>query len=196
MDTSYNLTPLLLNQRQLQRVLSKERMRADRESNCFGLIILRVIDLKSVRPTTLKLAKLLHRRLRDTDEKGHLNYGRIGVVLPATDEDGTQLVLADILRQAAEHGLPIEGEAFVYPERPKRSGSNANNETSGRRSSPHSDTVEMLPEEVEERLWRQSRIHEWMLYRRRCWLQLIRLGNAHWMCWPRPWDCCSAHRSS
>lgn len=31
-------TPLLLNQRQLQRVLGKERMR-DRESNCFGLII-------------------------------------------------------------------------------------------------------------------------------------------------------------
>lgn len=138
-------TPLLLNQRQLQRLLSKERMRADRDSSCFGLIILRVIDLKSVRATTLKLAKLLHRRLRDTDEKGHLNYGRIGVVLPATGEDGTQLVLADILRRAADLGLPIEGEAFVYPERPKRvSTSNTHSDSS------HSDTVTMLPDEVEE----------------------------------------------
>ncbi len=132
-------TPLLLNQRELQRVLSKERMRADRQSSCFGLIILRVTDLKSVRPITLKLAKLLHRRLRETDEKGHLNPGRIGVVLPATDEDGTQLVLADILRQAAEEHLPIEGEAFVYPERPKRP-----------EHSSSADTVEMLPEEVAE----------------------------------------------
>lgn len=132
-------TPLLLNQRQLQRVLSKERMRADRESNCFGLIILRVTDMKSVRGITLKLAKLLHRRLRETDEKGHLNYGRIGVVLPATGEEGTQLVLADILRQAAELHLSIEGEAFVYPERPKRPGT----------KHAHTDTVEMLPEEVD-----------------------------------------------
>ena len=138
-------TPLLLNQRQLQRLLSKERMRADRDSSCFGLIILRVIDLKSVRATTLKLAKLLHRRLRDTDEKGHLNYGRIGVVLPATGEDGTQLVLADILRRAAELGLPIEGEAFVYPERPKRvNSSNTHSDNSC------SDTVAMLPDEIEE----------------------------------------------
>jgi lipopolysaccharide/colanic/teichoic acid biosynthesis glycosyltransferase len=132
-------TPLLLNQRQLQRVLSKERMRADRQSSCFGLIILRISDLKAVRPTTLKLAKMLHRRLRETDEKGHLNYGRIGVVLPATGEEGTQLVLADILRQAAELGLPIEGEAFVYPERPNRP----------QPTDSFGDTVEMLPEEVE-----------------------------------------------
>ncbi len=133
-------TPLLLNQRQLQRVLGKERLRADRDSNCFGLIILRVTDMKSVRATTLKLAKLLHRRLRETDEKGHLNYGRIGVVLPATGEEGTQLVLADILRQAANLHLPIEGEAFVYPERPKRPGIGRAND----------DTIEMLPGEVIE----------------------------------------------
>ena len=134
-----NWTPLLLNQRELQRVLSKERMRADRESNCFGLIILRVTDMKLVRPVTLKLAKLLHRRLRETDEKGHLNYGRIGVVLPATGEEGTQLVLADILRQAAEMRLPIEGEAFVYPDRTSRPGG----------PSSFSDSVELLPEEIQ-----------------------------------------------
>jgi lipopolysaccharide/colanic/teichoic acid biosynthesis glycosyltransferase len=113
-------TPLLLTQRQLQRVLAKERMRADREGNVFGLIILRVVDLRNVRMTSLKLAKILHHRLRETDEKGHLNYGRIGVVLPSTNDEGTQLVLADVLRLAAAAGLPIEGEAFVYPERPRR----------------------------------------------------------------------------
>ncbi|MGN6545307.1 MAG: sugar transferase [Aureliella sp.] len=113
-------TPLLLSQRQLQRVLAKERLRADREQGVFGLIILRIVDMRDVRTTSVKLAKLLHRRLRETDEKGHLNYGRIGVVLPCTNDEGTQLVLADLLRLAAAASLPIDGEAFVYPERPGR----------------------------------------------------------------------------
>ncbi|MCC6508595.1 MAG: sugar transferase [Pirellulaceae bacterium] len=132
---------MLLNQRQLQRVLAKERLRADREESCFGLIILRVVDLRNVRGTSLKLAKLLHRRLRETDEKGHLNYGRIGVVLPATGEVGTQLVLADILRLAAEAKLPIEGEAFVYPERPRRFDDKSND-------SSMDDTVEVLSDQT------------------------------------------------
>ncbi len=129
-------TPLLLSQRQLQRVLTKERMRADREETYFGLIILRVLDLRESRMCTVKLAKILHRRLRETDEKGHLNHGRIGVVLPTTDDDGTQQVLSDLLRLAAKAGLKISGEAFVYPElRTKR-----------RHSSriEHDDTVDML----------------------------------------------------
>lgn len=113
-------TPLLLTQRQLQRVLAKERMRADREGSVFGLIIVRVVDLRNVRMTSLKLARILHHRLRETDEKGHLNYGRLGIVLPSTDDEGTQLVLADVLRLAAAAKLPVEGEAFVYPERPRR----------------------------------------------------------------------------
>lgn len=113
-------TPLLLTQRQLQRVLAKERMRADREGNVFGLIILRIVDLHKVRTTSLKLARILHHRLRETDERGHLNYGRLGVMLPSTDDEGTQLVLADILALAAVANLPVEGEAFVYPERPRR----------------------------------------------------------------------------
>lgn len=113
-------TPLLLSQRQLQRVLAKERLRADREQSVFGLIILRVVDMRNVRTTSVRLAKLLHRRLRESDEKGHLNYGRIGVVLPCTDDEGTQLVLSDLLRLAACAKLPIEGEAFVYPEQPNR----------------------------------------------------------------------------
>jgi lipopolysaccharide/colanic/teichoic acid biosynthesis glycosyltransferase len=100
--------------------LAKERLRADREQGVFGLIILRIVDMRDVRPTSIKLAKLLHRRLRETDEKGHLNYGRIGVVLPCTDDEGTQLVLADVLRLASAAQLRIDGEAFVYPERPSR----------------------------------------------------------------------------
>lgn len=133
-------TPLLLSQRQLQRVLAKERLRADREDGVFGLIILRIVDMRHVRATSIKLAKLLHRRLRETDEKGHLNYGRIGVVLPCTNDEGTQLVLADVLRLAAAAQLPVEGEAFVYPERP-RSGDHASED---REEVPADSSLESL----------------------------------------------------
>lgn len=115
-------TPLLLSQRQLQRVLAKERMRADRDQSVFSLIILRVAEMRDVQRTSVKLARILHRRLRETDEKGHLNFGRIGVVLPSTEDPGAQLVLSDILRLANESGLHIEGETFVYPEEGRRGG--------------------------------------------------------------------------
>lgn len=108
-------TPLLLNQRQFQRVLSKERVRADRTDEAFGFIILRLTEFKRIRGDTIKLAKLLHRRLRETDEKGHLGKGRLGVVLPATDSRGTELVLESILDLALQADLKLEGESFVYP---------------------------------------------------------------------------------
>jgi lipopolysaccharide/colanic/teichoic acid biosynthesis glycosyltransferase len=82
----------------------------------FGFIILRLCDMHGA-PSQIKLlAKILHQRLRDTDEKGHLGPGRIGVLLPATDTAGTTLVLNQLLQLAHQHGLKIDGEAFVYPE--------------------------------------------------------------------------------
>ena len=109
-------TPLLQNQREFQRTLSKERSRVDRIGGLFGFIILRLKVLDNARGQTQQLARLLHRRLRETDEKGHLGIGRIGVMLPATDSAATQFVMDDIVRLAAIQGLRIDAEAFVYPE--------------------------------------------------------------------------------
>lgn len=110
-------TPLLQSQREFQRTLSKERSRADREDGLFGFIILRLLDLHGAKSQTKQLARLLHRRLRQTDEKGHLGPGRIGILLPSTPNKATQAVLDDILQLARLHRLCIEGEAFVYPDR-------------------------------------------------------------------------------
>ena len=121
-------TPLLLNQREFQRALAKERSRVERDGNCFGFIILRLQNLNDVRRQSVQLAKLLHRRLRDSDEKGHLGVGRIGVMLPSTGSVASEYVLEDLLRLARLQGLAIEGEAFVYPdqESPKE---NSNSDT-------------------------------------------------------------------
>ncbi len=107
---------LLLCQREFQRVLSKERSRVDRHGGLFGFIILRLCDMQGAKAQIRLLAKLLHRRLRDTDEKGHLGPGRVGIVLPSTDSFGTSLVLAQLLEIAKRAGLAIDGEAFVYPD--------------------------------------------------------------------------------
>ena len=111
---------MLLSQRQFQRVLEKERIRADRTEGEFGFVILRFTDFSDLRSRSIKLAKVLHRRLRVTDEKGHLGVGRIGVVLPCTNPAGTELVLENILSHARSAGLAIEGEWFVYPDNDQR----------------------------------------------------------------------------
>lgn len=109
-------TPLLQSQREFQRTLSKERSRVDRDGQCFGLLILRLQSLSNAKRQSVKLARLLHVRLRDTDEVGHLGYGRLGVMLPATSAMAAELVLGDVLQLVRRNGLEIEGESFVYPD--------------------------------------------------------------------------------
>lgn len=110
-------TPLLENQREFQRTLAKERSRVDRDGGYFGFVILRFTHLHDVRGQSIHLAKILHRRLRTIDEKGHLGYGRLGLMLPMTTQLGCELVLANVLRMASSAGIKVEGEALVYPER-------------------------------------------------------------------------------
>jgi lipopolysaccharide/colanic/teichoic acid biosynthesis glycosyltransferase len=109
-------TPLLQNQREFQRTLAKERSRVDRDGTFFGFVILRLTNLTDAKRQTVELAKLLHKRLRDTDEKGHLGLGRIGLILPATNSSSSEYVLSAVLRLAGSQGLKIDGEFFVYPE--------------------------------------------------------------------------------
>jgi lipopolysaccharide/colanic/teichoic acid biosynthesis glycosyltransferase len=73
--------------------------------------------MHGARSQVKSLAKILHRRLRDTDEKGHLGPGRMGIILPATDSAETLLILNQLLRLAYQNGLSIDGEAFVYPDK-------------------------------------------------------------------------------
>jgi lipopolysaccharide/colanic/teichoic acid biosynthesis glycosyltransferase len=81
------------------------------------MVILRLLDLRGTIHQTRSIAKLLHQRLRDTDEKGHLGPGRIGVMLAATDLTGTTVVAQQLMILAKKAGLRIEIEWFVYPDR-------------------------------------------------------------------------------
>lgn len=113
-------TPLLQNQREFQRSVAKERARVDRNGKCFGFIVLRVQDVAQARADTIQVARILHKRLRETDEKGHLGPGRLGILLPETGAEEADYVLVDLLKLLGEKDLRVEGEVFVYPDQGDR----------------------------------------------------------------------------
>ncbi|MEM7477238.1 MAG: sugar transferase [Planctomycetota bacterium] len=109
-------TPLILSQREFQRCLAKERARVDRNGNSFGVIVLRLESTDDIRGKTIQLGKLLHRRLRETDEKGHLSRESIAVLLPETSLKNTAVVFNNILELARRDVGSVDGEYFSYPE--------------------------------------------------------------------------------
>ena len=121
----------------MELVLTKERMRCDRHNQYFSLI---VIQLKNESRSESKhqlclLAKLLHKRLRLTDERGLLLKGGVGVMLPMTELHGARVVFNSILQTASQSGLNLEAEIFTYSGRESSHSSN-----DGEYPSPDSDS--------------------------------------------------------
>jgi lipopolysaccharide/colanic/teichoic acid biosynthesis glycosyltransferase len=109
-------SPLLLSPRDMEHAIVKERMRCDRHAQYFSLVVLQVNrapDL-SVSKQIRILARLLHKRLRMTDEKGMLLKGGVGVLLPMTDLHGANTVRNWILETSDDYGLSIEADVFSY----------------------------------------------------------------------------------
>ena len=93
-------------------LLSKERMRCDRFSQFFSLI---VIDMDASDSVDFKaLVEILNKRLRLTDEKGLLLKGGVGVLLPMTDLRGAKVVLQSIRQIAGRRGMEFAADVFTY----------------------------------------------------------------------------------
>jgi lipopolysaccharide/colanic/teichoic acid biosynthesis glycosyltransferase len=144
-------TPLLLSPKSMELTLTKERMRCDRHGHFFSLI---VIQIKSsgaeYRSQVRLLAKMLHKRLRLTDEKGLLLKGGLGVLLPMTDWHGAKVVVGSIRQTAAANGLAIEAEVFTYSGRENSSNNNGSNLHSDSDSEIILDEVSSLEDTVVE----------------------------------------------
>ncbi len=106
-------SPLLLSPKAMEFTLAKERMRCDRHGHFFSLLVLQLpYDISRIQLQLL--AKILHRRLRITDEKGMLLKGGIGVLLPMTDIHGAKVVMNAISHSALRNGIDIDAEIFTY----------------------------------------------------------------------------------
>lgn len=109
-------TDRFLSATDMERMLSKERVRCDRYEQYFSLIIVHFNQVPEVTQTTqeLSLIRFLSTKLRLIDDFGVLKNGGIGVLLPMTDLEGGKVVLRKILDHAEQHGLSIEADVFAY----------------------------------------------------------------------------------
>ena len=107
---------LLLSPKAMELALTKERMRCDRFGQFFSLIVIQLDHATSGDSASQirLLAKILHKRLRLTDEKGLLLKGGLGVLLPMTESNGANVVLYSIIHAAKRNSLTFEAEVFTY----------------------------------------------------------------------------------
>jgi len=110
----FQQTSLLLPQNEFQHLLQYERIRADRSGQGFTLI---AITPCSQAPTfSSVLTKVLSRRLRELDSVGHLDDGRLGILLPQTSATGAKSLLRDLATLLPSDMTPIEFELIDYHE--------------------------------------------------------------------------------
>jgi lipopolysaccharide/colanic/teichoic acid biosynthesis glycosyltransferase len=97
-----------------------ERMRVDRNGSTLALL---TIDLPVDRRADADyrfLATTLQKRLRITDTAGKIGDGRIGVLLPDTDQSGAWKVASDVCdRYDVGHSRP-DCEVLIYPDQLER----------------------------------------------------------------------------
>jgi lipopolysaccharide/colanic/teichoic acid biosynthesis glycosyltransferase len=98
-----------------RRLLAREGARADRLGDNFSLLSLGVNDWWTGRATLLRLAKILRRRLRATDEAGWLDRRHLGIILPGTPAWGAWTLADDLCRSLPEGTLLPECKVFSYP---------------------------------------------------------------------------------
>jgi lipopolysaccharide/colanic/teichoic acid biosynthesis glycosyltransferase len=121
---------LLLDDADFRYAADCERMRVDRNGSVVSLLLIDLpIQQRSDSPVEV-MANLLDRRLRVTDTPGILADGRIGVLLPDTDQEGAWKLAADISAFYPPGPGRPQCEVLVYPDRQKRR-SAANAESNG-----------------------------------------------------------------
>lgn len=110
------ISPLLLSKREIERLIRKEKLRCDRHQITFSLIFIELYstDHQFVSETKA-LAKIIHRRVRFTDEKGHISDRKLGILLPHTNRAGAQVVLDEISETASRKEIYFKSEIYCYP---------------------------------------------------------------------------------
>ena len=98
-------------------ILDRERARVHRNGHEFSLV---VFDLGSVSRDSAharRLAHVLSRRVRATDEIGWFDERRIGVALPYTNPEGALKVADDICQSISTGDLSPIYTVYTYPSR-------------------------------------------------------------------------------
>jgi lipopolysaccharide/colanic/teichoic acid biosynthesis glycosyltransferase len=109
------LPPEVRSVADFQRLLKKERMRADRARSMFCLLAMQPTDEGRGGRSMATLARRVVERIRFSDDVGLLKDGRLGIFLPDTPVAGAWKVAQDILATCAHELARPACEVYVYP---------------------------------------------------------------------------------
>jgi lipopolysaccharide/colanic/teichoic acid biosynthesis glycosyltransferase len=108
----------LFNPDQTHAVLRRERARADRQQSYFTLVLFHIDGDSVSEASLLRLATIILRQVRETDEVGRFDQNTICAVLPDTDPVGASMLIARVRRAARGKDYEPSCTVYTYPEPP------------------------------------------------------------------------------
>jgi lipopolysaccharide/colanic/teichoic acid biosynthesis glycosyltransferase len=99
----------------LKQILKRERARTDRTAEGFSFLVFSSPARDGNGFVLGRLARILKRRLRSTDEAGWMEPGQIGVVLPATPPRGAWKLADDLGSRMKSDRAALACEVYYYP---------------------------------------------------------------------------------
>ena len=97
------------------RILVRERIRADRSSRAFSLLVFDTGKMAKSEAVASPLMLAIARRVRAIDEIGWFGDNGLGVVLPDTPETGARKLAAELLESMAAAMKPVPVRIYAYP---------------------------------------------------------------------------------
>lgn len=106
----------LYNPDQIGAVLRRERARSDRQHCGFSIVLFRLDLTPFLERPLIRLATVLLRLIRETDELGRYDQHTLCAVLPDTDPVGASILIARVRRATAGKGYEPICSIYTYPD--------------------------------------------------------------------------------
>lgn len=103
---------------QFRAILERERARADRNEHQFSVVVFDIVGTEANIAETQRLARVLTKRIRFTDQLGWFDSHRIGILLPETPVSGAWKLADDACIALSADATPPECNVYTYPSRP------------------------------------------------------------------------------
>lgn len=115
----------LLAPSQIRLLLDRQRVRSDRNGECFAIFLYSWGDKESQARCAVEFQALLLWRLRTTDDVGWFDENRLVALLHDTTPETAHAVADDIARRYPQHLPPLHTEIYIYPSVDSSDGSGA-----------------------------------------------------------------------
>jgi hypothetical protein len=107
---------------QMGAVLRRERARSDRQHVSFSIVLFRLDDEPLEKRTLLRLATILLKCIRETDELGCYDARTLCAVLPDTGPAGAAMLVNRVRKETASKPYQPVCTVYTYPDPPATGG--------------------------------------------------------------------------